>query len=388
MKGRTIRNFPHRMVRGHRVIAVEQPARCDIPDLLVGAWRDDTPIVAAPVTESRCRGLADAGVLGLLADRLMHHSDQASSSARAIRWQQAIGLTVQRHVVVQLVQELHGTAVHPILLKGIATSRWYPFPGARPVGDIDLLLRPSELPVAVARLTSLGYRIVARFARPSQNPVVVLADDQGTVVDLQTDLWPLPHRDTEEAFLADTGLAIQGTTIRILPREVELRFAAIHAAKHGFSRAIWSVDVAATMEGAVPVDWERVMAGPKREREWIIASLGVAARLLGARLPSSQDMPPGESMSWLDRAVLARWTQGPVVPGRTRDCMQAIKGRDIRGAATALAASWPDGLEALTRLWWSPHRLLIPAAMLVLVAQRGRGCVRAAHPGAFPQAGG
>src|SRR5580704_15383484 len=65
--------------------------------------------------------------------------------------------------LAHLIQVLNNTGVRPVLLKGAAAlvSGLYPTPGERMIGDIDVLIPPSQLAGAVKHLRAAGYRPVA-----------------------------------------------------------------------------------------------------------------------------------------------------------------------------------------------------------------------------------
>ncbi len=57
----------------------------------------------------------------------------------------------------QLLQVLAERGIPVIVLKGVVLDELYPQPGLRPFGDIDLLMRPSDLPQGEELLRSLGF---------------------------------------------------------------------------------------------------------------------------------------------------------------------------------------------------------------------------------------
>ncbi len=97
----------------------------------------------------------------------------------------------------------------PVLFKGLGAALLvYPDPAERPLGDLDLLLRPGTLPNALAALTALGCRprsedpaVVDYFTNDNyQYPVI--HPDLG-LIELHHRLWPdLPEGFTERLLSA------------------------------------------------------------------------------------------------------------------------------------------------------------------------------------------
>jgi Uncharacterised nucleotidyltransferase len=65
--------------------------------------------------------------------------------------------------LAHLIPVLNNIGVRPVLLKGAAAlvSGLYPTPGERMIGDIDVLIPPSEIAAAVEQLYAAGYQPVA-----------------------------------------------------------------------------------------------------------------------------------------------------------------------------------------------------------------------------------
>jgi putative nucleotidyltransferase-like protein len=91
------------------------------------------------------RGLLDVpdDVARLLAEHLAHGRQRADRVAR--------GMT-------PLLARLADAGITPVAIKGFHTSReYFPEPGTRPFGDVDLVVRPEEIPRAVEQLRELGF---------------------------------------------------------------------------------------------------------------------------------------------------------------------------------------------------------------------------------------
>lgn len=91
------------------------------------------------------RGLLDApdDVARLLAEHLWHGRRRAERITRGME---------------PVLARLADAGVEPVALKGFHTSReYFPEPGTRPFGDVDLLVRRAEIPRAIVVLRELGF---------------------------------------------------------------------------------------------------------------------------------------------------------------------------------------------------------------------------------------
>jgi hypothetical protein len=67
--------------------------------------------------------------------------------------------------LAEILRRLAAEGIPAILLKGLHLARWtYPELGLRPMADIDLLLRPEQLPQAAEALRGMGYDHPRRFS--------------------------------------------------------------------------------------------------------------------------------------------------------------------------------------------------------------------------------
>jgi hypothetical protein len=76
---------------------------------------------------------------------------------------------LHRRELQSVLQVLQAQDIWPIIFKGAVLS-WmvYPDPACRPMGDLDLWIKPAELPAAQAALVNLGYRQITNPIRPPQ----------------------------------------------------------------------------------------------------------------------------------------------------------------------------------------------------------------------------
>jgi hypothetical protein len=239
--------------------------------------------------------------------------------------------------VATTVTAMREAGVDAMLLKGWSVARHYAEPGLRPLGDIDLLVREHEADAARDRAAALAL---------TPPPI-----------DLHTSLLDLTDRSVAGLFERSVTMPLGDVAVRVLGREDQFRHLCLHFFRHSCARPLWLCDIAATLE-AMPgdFDWDRCLAGDAVLTERVIAAVGLAELLLGARparpLPVRCRVP-----AWLSRAVLHTW--GTPYDARIfRPTAMSLSLRTPGEILPALWRRWPNPLEAtierkarLTGLW-------------------------------------
>lgn len=224
--------------------------------------------------------------------------------------------------LVEVLAGLEHAGVPALVVKGWAIARAYPEVGLRPYTDVDLVVPREQGPAARAALV----------ASPLEVPV---------------DLHEGPAHVDAEAFetlwARSEVVPLQGTPVRVLGPEDHLRVLALHALRHGVFRPIWLVDLAVAVEARpAGFDWARCLGPDRRRAEWVAGALGLAGRLLGARL---DDTPAASAAArlpgWLVRAVLRSW-----------DRCEGVSHRDKVFPALLAALREPRRLREELRLRW------------------------------------
>jgi len=146
-----------------------------------------------------------------------------------------------------ILTALRALGVFPILLKGLHTgARYFPEPGTRPAGDVDLLVRPTEGPLAATALNQAGLREARRTlfggrsewvpADGSQEVRSLMFDhaDNPWGIDLHTALerWYFRGQRAgfgEEAFANTDDLDLGPDSVRVLGQPHLTAFLALHA---------------------------------------------------------------------------------------------------------------------------------------------------------------
>lgn len=232
---------------------------------------------------------------------------------------------LHEHAVGRSFALMRAQGVAPVLGKGWAAARLYPDPALRPYGDVDLYVRAEQYAVAL---------------KAAATP------DADCPIDLHSGFAELDDRTPGQIEEKSVSAEADGTSVRMFGPEDHLRLLCLHALRHGMLRPVWLCDVAAAVEGrAASFDWDRFLWGDARRTRWAVAALGLAHRVLGARLDGTPIARPARRIPrWMSAAVRAEWasprpTQGARMPmGATM--------RRPRAVLKALGTRWPNAIEA------------------------------------------
>jgi hypothetical protein len=337
---------------------------------LVGSWRLKPPIPESIPSADSIPLLLAQGVGGLAWNRLRGTDSRKSAAARALR-EESRQLSVQALLVEERIGRstecLRSADCEPLLIKGWSAARLYPMPGVRPLGDIDLCVRSDQIVVAAAALTEAEFAIHE--------------------VDLHRGLPDLPDRSWSEVY-RHTGLVdLGGLDLRILGPEDHLRLLCLHFVRHLGFRPLWLCDVAVAVEAQPPdFDWDYCLSGKRRLTEWVLCVLGLARRLLGARIGPPEIAARTEKLPrWLEPCVLWQWGTARPEP-RFRDYLA----RPAELGA-AIRYRWLNTIRAAWRMRMRPRRswLLIQSASLLgrpveVVVRMQRGLAKRFRPMARP----
>ena len=260
------------------------------------------------------------------------------------------------------------TAGVPVaVLKGpVIAERFYPDPGLRPYGDIDLLVPLERHDRVLDACARLGYLVVedhggigGAFEGTCESPLEIKLAHQESGLRLEI------HYDHLQTGLRPHGLAdvwarsepwaFGPAHARALALEDLFLLLCVHLNKHGYGRLIWfkDLDLILRREGH-RLDWEW-LAGASRE-EGVIDSLAYTLRLLRKLLDTP--IPEGASavasaagggifhrLLWPERDIL------DLRAGRWRRGVQFVPGDGPRGALPSLLVMGrrSDKLRALRR---------------------------------------
>lgn len=232
--------------------------------------------------------------------------DRLQGAWVAFRRQYLLG--VEQLSGVLSVFEREGVPV--LTLKGPALGEMlYRDPGLRPFTDLDLLVRPADVPRAVSLLSALGYRHEdpahslaydlawrhsARFAGAKDEPDLLPVDLHWELLDYPG-ITRGPSMDLEEVWGRAVKVGAGDEPARTLCPEDLLIYLALHwAVHHAFSGLIWGLDLALLLRRhGDELDWAAVA---QRTSRW-----GVRSALYFALRKVEEQFAVGPPPGVLDR---------------------------------------------------------------------------------------
>lgn len=205
---------------------------------------------------------------------------------------------------------LLGALPPALVFKGpVLAQRVYGDVAAREYVDLDLLLRPADIPPAIATLERMGF-VAALALEPWQLRAHLRSGCEYAMSDgrIHVELhWQFAPRqlgvvfDIEKLFSRATSVPVAGREIPALSPEDDLPMLVVHGAKHGWDKLSYATDVAALL-GAGPLDWDHLRGEVLERRirrgfclalllaEWCGAKLGDEARALAAADPAASPL--------------------------------------------------------------------------------------------------
>ncbi len=322
-------------VRGSRGVLVARA--------LQGAWRDLPPPLS--ISEAELISVAPmmlasgAGPLTWwrLRDSPLAQLPVMRELQEAYRMQ-VLRYAVREREIERLVELLQSIDAEPVLCKGWAAARLYPDMAVRPLGDIDIFVKPAQVPRARAALHDL------RLGR-------------GAAIDFQESATLALYRaDVQTMYDRACTVAMGDVPVKVLSPEDHLSMLCVHFLSHGAWRPIWLCDIAAAMERITEsFNWETCLGEDQRRAGWILSALACARQILGAQLatPPSDLLHRSTAPRWLVPTVLKQWDvpYEPMSNGLTGfTAPMATYWRRPRGVWSALRERWPNPITATIRL--------------------------------------
>lgn len=293
---------------------------------LEGAWRPTPPAITrggdsldelAPLFLSH-----GAGPLAWRRLRLSDGADVAAAQILKETYQYNVLRTARiTRDLGRISAALRGGGVEAIVVKGWAVGLFYPEPGLRPFGDMDLAVDPSLFTRAREILSQPDLRI--------HN------------VDLHAGFERLDSTPWREMFERSALVGEGDAAVRVLAPEDHLRVVCRHLMRHGAVRMIWACDVAVMVEARpARFDWALCFGPARSDAQWVRAACGLASDLLGAERAA-----PGQGNQtlprWLVSSVLREWG------ARFRASIPLSQfARRPAGLLDQLPRHWPNPLEA------------------------------------------
>jgi hypothetical protein len=270
-----------------------QSVGAQVAAVLAGSWREPVETAAPPLADLEAiapRFLATGA--GSLAWRRVRGSALAESAVgrelRDAHRLHAIQTAVRERIASRAAALLAGAGIEAVLVKGWAIARLYPEKGLRPFGDIDLCISPSDFSAAQS---------------------VLPPEEFAGHIDLHRGFEKFGGGAWDEMLARSCVATVGGSPVRLLGEEDHFRLLCFHLLRHGGWRPLWLCDVALALESRpAHFDWDKVLRGSHRHSDAIVCTVGLAHRLLGARI---HDTPPSQRVSrmprWLAPTVLTEW---------------------------------------------------------------------------------
>src|SRR5208283_4643249 len=213
-------------------------------------------------------------------------ADLPPNVARALRLSYEVNALRSNHLsgcAAEIVDSFAAAEVPSIAIKGPALAiAAYGDVAMRVFGDLDFLVRLSDLPRAVKALERIGYSSEAYRADVVESgffPDVTLGfSREGSVVDLH---WRLSPRhfpfapDGEHIWNRSVEMELLGRRVRVLGPADTILFQACHGSKHGWMTLAQICDFAHVLATANPIDWSSVLDDARRRRSLRMLLLGV-----------------------------------------------------------------------------------------------------------------
>lgn len=239
---------------------------------------------------------------------LLHHalsSLEASVPAGEMRWlKQSYQTNVHKALLlsreqIRIVGRLTERGIEVMPYKGLALAEiLYGDIALRQSGDIDLLIRPQDLPRVRDAVRELGYRPHLDFSEAEERAYLKsgyeCAFDGEAGPNLLELQWAIQPRfysvdfDMDGLFQRAVTIPVAGHPMKTPPPADLLLVLSVHAAKHVWGRLVWLCDIAQLMRRA-ELDWEWI--GQQAQQLGVVRIVRVtmllANRLLGVAIPAA-----------------------------------------------------------------------------------------------------
>jgi hypothetical protein len=182
----------------------------------------------------------------------------------------------------------HG--IEPILIKGLAASRFYPESQVRLSLDIDLAV------------SSHDFETGLRLARASE------AD--GLAIDLHRELRNHDSVGWADLVKHSQSYQIDGGSVRVLRPEDHLRVLCVHWLTDGCISKDRLWDIYYAIENREKdFDWDRLLnVVSEKRRRWLVCTIGLAQRYLDLDLSGTPIENEAASLpAWLTQTIEAEW---------------------------------------------------------------------------------
>jgi hypothetical protein len=303
-----------------------------VAKLLNGAWRKRSPVLeSSPQELAEIASLLLSSGAGSLAWCRVRNSDlRTVPVAYHFRQEyriQSLQAALHHRSLKKIIPLLRTAGVEPVLVKGWAIARLYPELGMRPYTDIDLCVTSDHYSRAMTILKSPKGR--------------------GCDVDLHVGFSKFDARETEDVFEHSELVRLDDLEVRVPSSEDHLRFLGTHLLRHGAVRPLWLCDIALMVETrGDEFDWDRCLAGSRRQADWIACVIGLAHQLLGVEVDGTPVAQRAKNLPrWMVPAVLKEWGIPYSFPAQVEVYLRNPF-RMWQALLNELPRHWPNPIEA------------------------------------------
>jgi hypothetical protein len=243
-------------------------------------------------------------LLPVLWSRLGEHAKSIPAPTAALLQRQAVvtefRMALTESVLVQVVERLSTQGIQVMLLKGAALATTvYPSFAQRPMGDLDILVRPQHARRAWQCMKDAGWTLEPEFSEGGDfhelhHHLPPLVDPKGLKVVLEIHRAMLPGeapcvldpddvwRDAREVRLGSTTVYVPSDVHQLI--HLCVHFAWSHMLEGGLARTVRDV---ATLIAAHAMNWAEFVALAKRSKAGTCAywTLALTRTLGGAVVP-------------------------------------------------------------------------------------------------------
>jgi hypothetical protein len=271
----------------------------------------------------------------------------------------------------ELLAVLHENDVDVVLLKGAGIAlRWYGGLAARPMGDLDLLVRAEEGPRAQRLACRLGWveragLVPEMYADMQHLLPLEAADGLGFGVEIHTDLFPgwSPFKFSA-ADVWERAIPLSGPIAARVPApEHQLLHACVHFAwSHCFRRGSWRAvrDIDALLDrGGIEPSSFAALAREARGATCVFWTLALVRALTGRDVPDEMMEGLGVAPMPLLSQILLRHLVAEALPGGAIPGTRTL-GRTLWSLAIRPGKSGHDGVRPWTASDRWPHVDEIP----------------------------
>ena len=198
------------------------------------------------------------------------------------RWH-LIQFKFQEYRIVKTFELFRKYNIEPILIKGWAAARNYPFKEERVFTDTDICVAPTD------------------FIKAGE--ILEAHREEKLLVDLHDGFRHLDTLEWSDLFANTELIDLDGTDVRILRAEDHLRILCVHWLNDGGAHYERLRDILYAVENRPhDFDWKRCLDTiSDKRRKWVVCAIGLAHKYLGLAL---EDTPIAEEAKAIPRWVI------------------------------------------------------------------------------------